>query len=278
MFHSQEEMSARASRHYDAQKDDRNERMARDPSRVNNHMGIGYHDGVLSPGGLSQEQLTRILDDLENNQTAYLIERMGAVGAQARVLDVGCGRGGPAFTLHERTGCFIDGVTISAYQCAYASAVAETKGVGDRVRFHLMNYVDLRFADGSFDHAFSNETTMHAFDLGTLFAELHRVVRRGGRYTLATWAANEAFAHNEYLEPINRHYQCLIHSREDYVSSLVRRGFEIVAYDDLTDLAIPYWQLRCQWSQRSGIEHAFLEGHRSRKLLYLMISGTRERR
>jgi geranyl diphosphate 2-C-methyltransferase len=274
MFHSQDEMVRHASRHYDRQRDDRNERMARDPSHVNNHMGIGVYDGPASYAVLPQDRLTGILDDLENNQTAALFDRLGVGSADARVLDAGCGRGGPAFTLHERTGCTIDGVTVSAYQLAYARAIARTRGLQRRVRFHLMNYLHLQFPDASFDYAFSNETTMHAFVLADLFAELRRVLRPGGRYTLATWAADEAYAHNEFLDPINRHYQCLVHTRHDYVSSLERQGFEIVGYDDLTALAIPYWELRRHWALRSGIEDTFLQGHRSGKLLYLMISAT----
>lgn len=278
MFHSQEEMVISASRHYDSQQNDRNELMARDPGRVNNHMGIGRYDSTLVPDAIPQKQLTGLLDDLENNQTAYLFDRMGQVPPSARVLDVGCGRGGPAFTLFERSRCAIDGVTISAYQLAYACRVARLKGIDDRVRFHFMNYVDLRFPDNSFDYAFSNETTMHAFRLDTLFRQLHRVLRPGGRYTLATWAANEECPRNDHLEAINRNYQCRIHSRAEYVSSLRRQGFEIVALDDLTDLAIPYWELRSHWSQRSGIESAFLHGHRSRTLLYLMIASVKMQR
>jgi geranyl diphosphate 2-C-methyltransferase len=275
MFQSQDEMVAHASRHYNRQRNDRNERMARDPSRVNNHMGIGRCAEAAFPGHLPQSRLTRILDDLENNQTTYLFDRMGPVSAFDRILDAGCGRGGPAFTLHDRTGCSIDGVTVSDYQWRYATALAEARGIGSRVRFHLMNYVDLQFPAGSFDQSFSNETTMHAFDLDDLFGEIHRVLRPGGRYTLATWAANEEFTDNPYVEPINRHYQCLIHTRHDYIASLEEQGFEIVANDDLTELAIPYWELRGHWEQRSGIEQAFLHGHRSRQLLYLMVSSTK---
>src|SRR5262249_20109536 len=135
------------------------------------------------------------------------------------------------------------------------------------------SYVDLRFAAGAYDRAFTNETTMHAFRLDDLFAELHRVLRPGGRYTLATWAANDDLDAYEGIGTINRNYQCLIHSRADYLGALHRQGFEIVSYEDLTELAIPYWSLRSRWAMRSGIESAFLEGHRSRKLLYLMISA-----
>jgi geranyl diphosphate 2-C-methyltransferase len=265
-------MVARAAAHYNAQRLDRNERMARDPRRINNHMGIGRYDGP-PPEDLDQETLTGILDDLENSQTEYLVNRMGAVDPAHRALDAGCGRGGPAFALHARTGCRIDGVTVSEYQLEFARNAAHASRVDDAVRFHFGNYVDLPFGPASFDLAFTNETTMHAFRLGALFAELHRVLRPGGRYTLATWAANEAFRENEFLDVINRNYQCLIHTREEYVSSLHERGFELVVHDDLTDLAIPYWALRSHWRWRSGIESAFLEGHRSRKLLYLMISA-----
>jgi len=51
-------------------------------------------------------------------------------------------------------------------------------------------------------------------------------------------------------------------------------GFGAIEVDDLTELAIPYWELRCQWQHRSGVELDFLFGHRERKILYLFISGT----
>jgi geranyl diphosphate 2-C-methyltransferase len=276
MFVSQDEMTLRAARHYDAQRNDRNERMARVRWCVNNHMGLGRYEG-MAPECLAQETLTSILDDLENNQTEALIARMGSVTARHRVLDAGCGRGGPAFRLHLRSGCSVDGVTVSDYQRGVASESAVRLGVDDRVRFHLMNYCELRFPDESFDLVFTNETTMHAFRLDDLFAEFSRVLSAGGRYTLATWAANEDLGACEEHDAINRNYQCLIHSRAEYVTCLRRQGFEILSYEDLTELAIPYWTLRAHWAMRSGIESAFLEGHRSRTLLYLMISARKRR-
>jgi geranyl diphosphate 2-C-methyltransferase len=269
-------MMTRAAQHYNRGRNDRNEQMARDPYRINNHMGIGRYQGKTPPEHLSQAEITGILDDLENNQTRYLLDRMGQVRASDRVLDAGCGRGGPAFTLYERSGCSIDGVTVSDYQLSRALDFARRRGIEHRVRFHYMSYVDLRFADGAFDHVFSNETTMHAFLLDELFAELNRVLCKGGRYTLATFAANEDFPDSKYIDEINDHYDCFVHTRREYVSALERQGFEIVVFDDVTELAIPYWEIRSLWEKRSGIEKAFLEGHRTRELLYLLISSIKK--
>ena len=104
MFWSQEEMMIRASRRYHKRRNDQNEQMAGDPSRVNNHMMIGRHDGSFPPDRATHEELTGALGDLENSQTSYLIDRMGTVTRDARVLDAGCGRGGPAFMVFQRSG------------------------------------------------------------------------------------------------------------------------------------------------------------------------------
>jgi hypothetical protein len=57
---------------------------------------------------------------------------------------------------------------------------------------------------------------------------------------------------------------------------MAAHGFASIQVDDLTGSAIPYWELRCHWQHRSGVELDFLLGHRERKILYLFITGTRQ--
>jgi geranyl diphosphate 2-C-methyltransferase len=265
-------MTAAAAAHYNLQSGDRNERMAASKDRVNNHQGIGRYSGPPAET-LSKDALTRVLDELENNQTNELIRRMGPVARTHRVLDLGCGRGGPSFALFDKTGCETDGVTISEFQLDFARKVAATKGSSDRTRFHLMNFTDLKFAPGTFDHAFNNETCMHAHSLDQLFKEVFRALKPGGTYTIADWPVNEEFGRSEYSDRIDANYCCKLHTRANYLEGLKRQGFEVLKADDLTEEAIPYWQVRTHWHLRSGIEDAFLEGHQSRRILYMMFSA-----
>lgn len=271
---TQQSLTAGVRRYYDRQQSDRNLLLGGESGIVNHHFGIGDFDRSRPVEELSQEEVAAWLHRLEMNEIDALLAHMGEVSASHRVLDAGCGRGGTAFSIAERTGARVDGVTISPYQRRFAAALAEQRGAAERVRFHEMDYLDLAFSDACFDHVVTNESTQYVIDVRDLVAGFGRVLRRGGRYTCATWCTHEDFADgNEYAERIDLHYGTSINSRRDYLEALREHGFTSVEVDDRTEDAIPYWELRCQWQHRSGVELDFLFGHRERKILYLLITG-----
>lgn len=92
--------------------------------------------------------------DLASAQEAKLahIAAKLALEPGMRVLDIGCGWGGMARYLHEKTGVEVLGVTLSEQQIAYAKAKAEADGVTNKVRFELRDYRDV---EGSFDRIVS---------------------------------------------------------------------------------------------------------------------------
>ena len=69
-----------------------------------------------------------------------------------RVLDIGCGWGGMALYLHERTGADVTGITLSEEQLSVARGRAAAAGVADHVRFELVDY---RKVEGRFDRIVS---------------------------------------------------------------------------------------------------------------------------
>ena len=69
-----------------------------------------------------------------------------------RVLDIGCGWGGLALYLHEKTGAEVLGITLSEEQLKIARERAAAAGVSDKVRFKLIDY---RHVEGPFDRIVS---------------------------------------------------------------------------------------------------------------------------
>ncbi len=65
------------------------------------------------------------------------------LGAQSRVLDIGCGWGGLALSLAAWSGAHVEGVTLSTEQLATAQARASAKGLAGRVSFSLTDYRDV---------------------------------------------------------------------------------------------------------------------------------------
>jgi cyclopropane-fatty-acyl-phospholipid synthase len=109
-----------------------------------------------------------------------LILRKLGLGAEARLLDVGCGWGSLALRAGA-AGVRVVGVTISADQARVARRrVAET-GLGDRVEIRLQDYRDVR--DGPYDAVASVGMVEHVGrrNLSAYYRHLHALLGPGGR-------------------------------------------------------------------------------------------------
>ncbi|MGY1786403.1 SAM-dependent methyltransferase [Geodermatophilus sp. SYSU D00698] len=110
----------------------------------------------------------------------YLAELAG-IGPGDRVLDAGCGVGGPAVAIARALpDVVIDGITVSEVQATMARRLVEQAGLADRVRVHVADFQSLPFRDGAFDVALYLEVTGYSPDRGALYRESARVLRPGG--------------------------------------------------------------------------------------------------
>jgi SAM-dependent methyltransferase len=99
-----------------------------------------------------------------------------------RVLDVGCGSGGPTLFLARETGCRATGVDISAAGIAEANTQARQSNVSQAVEFRQADVCEpLEFAAGEFDALVCMDVLCHLRDRGPVFRGWHRILRPGGR-------------------------------------------------------------------------------------------------
>lgn len=212
---------------------------------------------------------------LETAQADVLLDHLGEIGAEDRLLDAGSGRGGTSFMARQRFGCQVDGVSISESQVEFANGQAIRRGVADQVRFHFRNMLDTGFDTGVMRGIWTNETTMYV-DLYELYGEFARLLRYGGRYVCITGCYNDVTGgRSRAVSQIDQHYICNIHPRSDYFKALAANGFVPINVVDLTAATIPYWELRAQSSVATGIEPAFLTAYREGSFHYLLIAADR---
>lgn len=241
------------------------------------HYGIGDIDpaALEGPEETRDERVIAELHRLECAQADYLIQHLGPLGPHDRVLDAGCGRGGSSFLVNERSGCQVDGISISRSQVDFATAQAAERGVADSVRFQLRNMLDTGFETGAFQAIWNNESTMYV-ELSQLFAEHARQLRRGGRYVTITGCYNDVYGlPSRAVSVINAHYICGIHSRSTYFREMAANRLVPAAVVDLTAATIPYWELRATSAVASGIEDTFLEAYKNGSFQYLLIAADR---
>ncbi len=240
------------------------------------HYGLGDYDpSVLEgPEATRDERIINELHRLETAQADVLLDHLGDIGPDDRIVDAGSGRGATSFMAHHRFGCQVDGVTISEYQVGFANDQAAERGVSDKVRFHFRNMLDTGFETGSRRALWTNETTMYV-DLFELFAEVARQLEIGGRYVCITGASNDLSGRSRAVRHIDEHYTCNIHPRSEYFKALAASGLVPIAVTDLTPRTIPYWELRERSSLATGVEEPFLESYREGSFQYLLIAADR---
>jgi len=131
------------------------------------------------------------------------------ISADSRVLDVGCGIGGPAFYMHERFGCAIDGISTSEQGVRLAAMTGEEKGY-DNVRFKVADGRSTGFPEGTFDIVWVMETSHLITDKKGFLRECHRVLRDGGTLALCDLVQARAIPIHKGL------FNLLAHLREYY--------------------------------------------------------------
>jgi geranyl diphosphate 2-C-methyltransferase len=240
------------------------------------HYGVGPYDpSVLEgPDETRDERVLAELHRLETAQAHLLLDHLGDIAPDDRLIDAGSGRGATSFMAHNRFGCEIDGVSISEYQVGFANDQAVRRDVSDRVRFHFRNMLDTGFESGSRRAIWTNETTMYV-DLFQLFGEFSRLLEVGGRYVCITGCSNDLTGRSKAVAWIDEHYTCNIHPRSEYFKALAAHDLVPLEVVDLTPATIPYWELRTKSSPATGIEDAFLTAYREGSFHYLMIVADR---
>ena len=118
---------------------------------------------------------------------------LARVGQGSRVLDVAAGAGEPALTAAHRvspTGRVV-ATDISSNILAYAESAARAQHLDRVVETRVMDGENLELPDASFDAVISRLGVMYFPDRQRGLAEMHRVLRPGGRVAVVVFGTPE---------------------------------------------------------------------------------------
>jgi ubiquinone/menaquinone biosynthesis C-methylase UbiE len=104
--------------------------------------------------------------------------------AGARVLDVGCGIGGPARFFAAELGWTVEGIDLTAEYVEVAQALSQRVGMAGNPTFRQASATDLPFPDASFDGAYMIHVGMNITDKQAVFAGVRRVLKPGGVFAI----------------------------------------------------------------------------------------------
>jgi ubiquinone/menaquinone biosynthesis C-methylase UbiE len=207
---------------------------------------------ALTAAGIDIEHLTP--DDLApvdefhsggRNATVRLAQ-LAQINGSERVLDVGCGIGGPSRYLASKFGCQVTGLDLTADFIALAGMLAQRTRLSDKVTYRQGDALDLPFADASFDLVWSQNAAMNIADRDRLYAEMRRVLTPSGRLALQEIAAGpggEPFYPTPWAS--DKSISFLV-TPEATRAALERIGFRVVAWQDTTEEALEQQRARAK--------------------------------
>ncbi|MGQ9536088.1 MAG: SAM-dependent methyltransferase [Actinomycetota bacterium] len=204
-------------------------------------MGDNFHFGYFEGPDVG-------LDEAAEAMIWKMAERC-EITPETRVLDVGCGIGTPAFRLHERYGCSVEGISTSERGVRLAQEGARSKEYA-KVNFRVADGMDNGYPDRSFDLVWILEAAHTMFDKRKLFGECHRVLREGGVLIMCDIMQHKLLSPHKglffFLAHLGKYYRLLkawgpgqLPTMGTYADRLVEAGFRDVTILDITDQVLP---------------------------------------
>lgn len=99
-----------------------------------------------------------------------------------RVLDVGCGIGGPAREIAQFADVQIVGLNNNDYQVGRARQLTKKAGLEKQISYTVGDFMKLaeQFGENSFDAVYAIEATVHAPSWEGVYGEIMKVLKPGG--------------------------------------------------------------------------------------------------
>jgi len=155
-----------------------------------------------------------------------------------KVLDVGCGVGGPARAIARFSETHVTGLNNNAYQLERARTITAEAGCEANLSWVKCDFMHMPFDDCTFDAIYQIEATAHAPDKAACYKEIFRVLKPGGLFGSYEWCLTDKY------DPENPEHRAIkkgieegdglpdISTCDQVVSAMEEVGFEVLDRED----------------------------------------------
>lgn len=171
-----------------------------------------------------------------------------------KVLDLGCGIGGPMQNIARFSGAQITGVNNHPYQIQVGRKGVEKNNLQDLCEFFKSDFMKVNKPDNSYDAAYAIEATCHAGDRVGCYREILRMLKPGSKFAAYEWCTTDKYdpKNPEHVEAIQNIIKgdglpCVL-STDEVVQAMKDAGYEnvesidLVAPENLAHNPVPWYQ------------------------------------
>lgn len=177
----------------------------------------------------------------------FLALQLGVKQGQ-KILDVGCGIGGPLREIAKFSGAYVTGINNNEYQVARGKELNRIGGIDNTCNYVKADFMSMPFGDDSFDGIFAIEATCHAPNVFDCYKEIFRVLKPGQYFANYEWCITDFFdPNNSNHRRIKREVELGnglpdIRSMGECMEALKHAGFEIFWDKDIAiDSPLPWY-------------------------------------
>lgn len=138
----------------------------------------------------------------------YYLALKGGFDRGNRVLDIGCGVGGPLRNIARFTGANVVGINNNEYQISRAKRYDARAGLQNQTSYVKTDFCNMPFKNGEYDGAYAIEATCHAADKTKCFSEIFRVLKPGSHFVGYEWIVTDKY------DPGNEEHKRIRHGIE----------------------------------------------------------------
>lgn len=182
---------------------------------------------------INYDHVSKIYDKVRMGDQLVVsnIVKMIEVHTELCILDIGCGTGNNSILINDVTEGKVYGIDQSK------GMLEKAKEKSSRINWTIGNAVTLEnFQEKMFDVAFMVDVIHHIDDIDTMFKNIYKVLKKGGRIFVFTDShdhiENNRLVSKYFPETIEKELQ-RYQSTDEITSSLRKNKFSNVRYDDI---------------------------------------------
>jgi len=178
----------------------------------------------------------------------WLAHRLG-LQENMKVMDIGCGVGGPLKNIARFSKAQIVGLNNNEYQVSRAKRLASDYKLGALASYIKGDFMNIPAEPQSFDAAYAIEATCHAPDRVGVYSQIFKILKPGGKFGSFEWVMTDKYDPNNQVHvgakkgiergnglPDLEHINVIL-------DALKTVGFEIIEHFDIAPASDVPWYM-----------------------------------
>ncbi|EEC68040.1 hypothetical protein OsI_35865 [Oryza sativa Indica Group] len=166
-----------------------------------------------------------------------------------KVLDVGCGIGGPLREIARFSSASVTGLNNNDYQISRGQELNFSVGLSETCNYVKGDFMNMPIPDCTFDAAYALDATCHAPDAVGVYSEIFRVLKPGKLFAMDEWCLTDKY------DPDNARHLSIkgelelgnglpdIRTTRQCIQALKDAGFEVILAKDMAEESpLPWYQ------------------------------------